>query len=507
MALTNHPRSLTQTSLLNYILAVVSMGIAGLFSIIEARSEGFWGDELWTIHFISLSMSDMLVATAEDVHPRLYYLIVKVWVELVGFSPFLVRGLSILFGLAAIFTIYTLGARIYTQRTGSVAALLSAFAIPMLIQMAQARMYALLIFVTALSYLFFWELLAGSHRPTIIIGYVLATVGMLYTHLYGALLLCSQVLIALSLTITHTGLTTAGKKFWRQWIPIGGLIGVLALPLIDRIIRMLRSMKSLQFGFVHWIARADANFLHLFEWLVRPYPVAIIGLLWLVALIRIQPKQITNTITIPVSFDTDQYTRLVFFGGWYVFTLLQALVLSAIIQPLFYYRFAIPLLVPVFIVTAYGITNIKSQLFTVLIIAVLVVFGVQGGMTLVSTQGLEPTDEAMEFVNTHATKNDALYVESWGPELIRLYANESTPPLVTNLETALSNYDQVWVITATTRTLPSDSPSWNVTWWKFKSSGPYRSRFEGNHRVWWVGRIADQKTSESLNTTRSKLYH
>ena len=56
----------------------------GLIGFMRCFDNAFWGDEGYTIRLAKMSLKDMIYATAGDVHPPLYY--------------FLVKGLYCLFG-------------------------------------------------------------------------------------------------------------------------------------------------------------------------------------------------------------------------------------------------------------------------------------------------------------------------------------------------------------------------------------------------------------------------
>lgn len=182
---------------------------------------GLWADELYTVtRRGALSIPDILLAPT-DPHPPLYYLLVHWWMALLGDGVFIVRALSILFSLGAMVTVYHLGTELFDDRTGLIAALfvsVSAFHVHF---GRIARMYSLLVFLTALSLYYFARVRDGTTRSAA--GYVLATAALVYTHVYGLFVLVGQAAYA-----TLSGHNAGVPR--ERWYRIGGMLGLLVVP-------------------------------------------------------------------------------------------------------------------------------------------------------------------------------------------------------------------------------------------------------------------------------------
>ncbi len=92
---------------------------------------------------------------AADIHPLLYYSTLNVWMHFFGESAFTVRLLSVIYGAATVALVYLLAKSLFDEKTGLVAALITAIA-PFHVQYSQeTRMYALLgLFLMAASWCF-----------------------------------------------------------------------------------------------------------------------------------------------------------------------------------------------------------------------------------------------------------------------------------------------------------------------------------------------------------------
>ncbi len=125
--------------------------LAIVLRLINLGGRALWYDEAFAVLFAEKGLSAMLYGTltpvaggAADIHPLLYYSTLNTWMRFLGESPFTVRLLSVVFGVATVALIYLLATALFDKRTGLVAAFIAAAA-PFHVQYSQeTRMYALL---------------------------------------------------------------------------------------------------------------------------------------------------------------------------------------------------------------------------------------------------------------------------------------------------------------------------------------------------------------------------
>jgi hypothetical protein len=144
---------------------------------------------------VDQSLGHVLGADNEN-NPPLYYLLAWAAAKL-GDPAFAIRLPAVLFGTATVPVVYALGRRTVGSVPGLVAAAMVAIAPFGLFYGTEARAYSALMFFTALSTLALVSAL-GSGRRAWWALYVLASVGTLYTHYLGALVLAAQVIWALA---------------------------------------------------------------------------------------------------------------------------------------------------------------------------------------------------------------------------------------------------------------------------------------------------------------------
>ncbi len=149
-------------------LVIVITLIGGFLRVYLLDNKGMWLDETFSVWLANHSVADMLQwITRIDQHPPLYYLLLHYWIALNGDTPYYARLLSALFGAGAIPIIYLIGKRLSGVVMGLAAAMLLALS-PFNIYYAQeTRMYTFLTFNAAVAIYALVRLLTDSRsaRP------------------------------------------------------------------------------------------------------------------------------------------------------------------------------------------------------------------------------------------------------------------------------------------------------------------------------------------------------
>jgi hypothetical protein len=133
-----------------FVIIITLIG-AGL-RVFLLSNKGLELEEAFSMWIANHSVADMLKLIANiDHQPPLYYLLLHYWIKLNGVKPYDLRLLSALFGAGTIPIIYLIGKRISGVMMGLAAAVILALS-PFNIRYAQeARMYTLLMFNAAVA--------------------------------------------------------------------------------------------------------------------------------------------------------------------------------------------------------------------------------------------------------------------------------------------------------------------------------------------------------------------
>lgn len=124
----------------------------------------FWYDEAFTGILLKEPWGQMNQMIFADVHPPLYYWLVKSWSAMFNYSPEGIRFFSLVFGVLTVISIYWMGRRLFDTRAGLLAAAITAIS-PFAIEYSQeARMYALFGFLFLWSVWFFIKALDDDKR-------------------------------------------------------------------------------------------------------------------------------------------------------------------------------------------------------------------------------------------------------------------------------------------------------------------------------------------------------
>ena len=132
------------------VIAITMLG--GFLRVLLLGNKGMWLDETFSVWLANHSIPDLLQwAVKIDQHPPLYYLLLHYWIALRGDTAYYARLLSVLFGTATIPMIYLIGRRLSGVVVGLVAAMFLALSLFNIYYSQETRMYTLLTFNAALA--------------------------------------------------------------------------------------------------------------------------------------------------------------------------------------------------------------------------------------------------------------------------------------------------------------------------------------------------------------------
>ncbi len=143
------------------VLIITVIGV--LLRVFALGSKGMWLDETFSVWLASQSVPEMLQWMVKiDQHPPLYYLLLHYWIAFRGDAPDNVRLLSALFSAGTIPVIYLIGKRLSGVMMGLSAAVLLAFSLFNIFYAQETRMYTLLMFNAAVAIYALVRLLTDS---------------------------------------------------------------------------------------------------------------------------------------------------------------------------------------------------------------------------------------------------------------------------------------------------------------------------------------------------------
>jgi mannosyltransferase len=174
------------------ILVLLICGVGFFLRFYALGAESFWFDEKMSLYFSQRDLVSILNPPGSETQvPPLYYILLHFWIGLFGTSEIAVRSLSAILGSLSIVALYKLGKYLFNVKIAIYSSLILAVSIFQIYFSQEARMYSLLTLTTLLSIFFFLKSL-NENRLRFWIGYIIASILMLYTHFYGVFILIFQ---------------------------------------------------------------------------------------------------------------------------------------------------------------------------------------------------------------------------------------------------------------------------------------------------------------------------
>jgi mannosyltransferase len=172
----SHPR-------LDFLTLLIGLVVFALIALGNVSNASIWFDEAFSAYITQFNFIDIARYTATDVHPPVYYWLLKSWELLFGASVEAIRGFSILFGAAAIGAGFFLVRRLFGRAAASLSLLFMVVS-PMLVRYSdEARMYTLVATIALLATHVLVSAVASRRRWQWVLYGVLVALGML-THYF-----------------------------------------------------------------------------------------------------------------------------------------------------------------------------------------------------------------------------------------------------------------------------------------------------------------------------------
>ena len=419
----------------NYGIALLGIVLAGAFlRVYYLGTQSLWIDELISIRWSQLSVAQMVQATAQDVHPPLYYFLLHYWMMIFGSSEFGVRLLSSIFGILAIPMIYAVGRELFNKQVGLVAALILALSSFNIAYSQEARMYTLMVLLALLSVYFFWRFLQQSSLVSSV-GYVLSTTLLVWTHNYSWF-----VVIAENIYVVTLLLLSKHRTFrLRHWAVLQAIVVVLFVPwvavLIQQISRHIATGSSLA-------APKIADFIYTFS----SYSGT---LLLLVLFLALSVLSLFGYQKIRGSMDWKaplkalegyawevhiQDAAPVYFLAVWLFTVnLIPFIVSRFYTPIYLDKYTIAASVALYALVAKGISNINYRYAKIAVIGIIVVLSV-ANLQLYYTSITKPqAREATSFIDSNLKSGDVVLLSPDGQSIVFDYYNNRTDAVVNPL--------------------------------------------------------------------------
>jgi mannosyltransferase len=179
-------QKLRATPGLDWVVLGLGLVVFVLLVLHSITASSIWFDEAFSAYISQFSFFDIARYTATDVHPPLYYWILKIWTDFFGTTELAFRSLSLLFGTTTIAAGFMLVRRLFGRHAAWVSLLLLTLS-PMLIRYSEeARMYTLAATIALTATYVLTRAVETKNRRLWVLYGILISLGM-WTHYFTAL--------------------------------------------------------------------------------------------------------------------------------------------------------------------------------------------------------------------------------------------------------------------------------------------------------------------------------
>jgi mannosyltransferase len=208
--------------------AAVAVATAVGIGLRFVTTSNLWLDEALSLNIAQLPVGDLLDALRHDGHPPLYYLLLHLWVDVVGDGDTAVRALSGIFGVAGLPLAWIAGRRLAGTAGARWALVLAALSPYAIRYGSETRMYSLVMLLVLAGYLLLTDALR-SPRPWRLACVALVSGALMLTHYWAFWLLGAVGVVLLwrwwrapgerRTTVLALGSVAAGGVLFLPWLP------------------------------------------------------------------------------------------------------------------------------------------------------------------------------------------------------------------------------------------------------------------------------------------------
>jgi len=233
-----HPRT-------DYIFVGIALVLFAGLSLLNIAGPSIWFDEAFGAYMIHYNFLDIARYTATDVHPPLFYWLLKIWAAIFGDTEVGLRSMSIFFGAVAAIFGYLFTKRQFGRRAAIVGLFILVLS-PLFIRFSQeARMYTLAAAIVMSATYVLMRALESKNRKTWVLYGILVSLGM-WTHYFTALAWIAHWVWRYAVTYRNgaRGKILAKKFFDKNWLTAYIVAVALFIPWIPAMVIQLLVVQS-----------------------------------------------------------------------------------------------------------------------------------------------------------------------------------------------------------------------------------------------------------------------
>ncbi len=377
--------------------------------------ENFWYDEAYTIGMIRRSFSDIISTTAQDVHPPLYYFLLKAFYTFPGMEQMLsVKYFSWLFYLGYLILGSYICGKHYNRKVGFFWLILSGFMAPMMVQATSPRMYAMALFCVTLA-LYLIYLAVNNEKNRYWIAFAVMSAIAMWLHTF-----CMIQMFVLYAFLVCWSLIKKKHKILRKVLLSGVAVSIVYVPWLIVLCGQFRRWAGWETGWSNHMEEFGINSIKdwLAEWfstIENPSKLVVImcALVFFVA-------GISAVIYIKRTKDYMSCFGIILAGT----VVIVATIVTIAIVPCFSGRYIFPLFGSVFLFVAVGMDKLKWKWLKFLMVCVIVGCGIFTYSKEIKMESPDGLGEYCAYIEANLEDDDLIMADSYTLMMMSIYYPE-----------------------------------------------------------------------------------
>ena len=346
----------------NIWFVLIFIFASGLY-LYNINFSDIWIDEAFTKALVGHSYGEIVQLIKGDFHPPLYFFVLKLFVSVFGLTNFILRLFSVLGILATIVLVYIPGQKVF-GKSGALYFCLLIISLPMLAEYAhEARMYTWGAFTVIGTFIFASRFLS-SNRKNDLIWFMLFSLLAAYTHYYALLaVFWANVFVAVYLFVKR-------NNHFKIHLIYSFIAFVLYLPWLIVVVGQTKKVAE-----SYWVpALSWQTFL---SCLLSPFAPKIYLPPFLPLALLIYGLVLWVIFRNYIAKNEKQGLVLGLSLCMFWCTILTAIIISLLVQPVLYMRYISNIILLILIPVSLFFTSTKNSYIKGIVLAVILVLGIK----------------------------------------------------------------------------------------------------------------------------------
>lgn len=383
----------------NYILAAILL-LAAFLRLYHLDFQSIWLDEMHTMvetdPNVSYSEFYDVIAFREGMG-HLYFILVRLMHNLLGYSTYTARLFSVIIGTLSIYSVYLLGKTLYSKNAGLTGALLLTVNFFHISYSQEARPYILWVLLTILS---FYRLVLFIRKQSLknAVFFALFTGLTVHAHAVGLVTVFSEFLLLLfMLFITQ-------KQDKLRFLKFSFIAGIATLIVMLPTYKLFVKVSGYHSG---WLTLPGPDgFTNIFMQFLGNTEMLyfIFNLLFIFYFINLFRQKETGLAALNVKNDRLIFSTLLFFS-WVFLSILIPILKSYLDEPMILARYFIHILPAFILILAIAIQLIKNNIARTLLLTTIVLFSLTDIFAVKNYYNTVTKSQFKQVTNTITKRN------------------------------------------------------------------------------------------------------